>query len=266
MMRNKARLAIVAVLAALFGLVPVLQPRLDAQLPNAPDDRYAGLQWRFVRIKYHFITEGTHIQQDFYGEPWYIDAPAAEQNLSRRVKTATAIQVEDPIVLALDDSRLFQYPWIYFVEPGNLKMLDSDVAILREFLLRGGNAYFDDFHGPFEWQNLEKELKRVFPDRPIVEVPKDHPVFSCFYKLDAYPQVAGLGSFLAGRSWEKGGFVPHLRTILDDSGRPMVFINWNTDMGDGWEWSNAEEYPGYIKYTSMAYRMGINEIVYALTH
>jgi hypothetical protein len=255
-----------SVLAALLTLAPVLPSNVDAQLPTAPDDRYAGLQWRFVRIRYHFITEGTHEQQDFYGEPWYIDAPAAEQNLSRRVKTATAIQVEDPIVLTLDDARLYQYPWIYFVEPGNLKMHDSDVVRLREFLLRGGTATFDDFHGPYEWDNLARELKRVFPDREIVEVQKDHPVFSCFYKIDSYPQVAGLGSFLSGRSWEKGGVVPHLRTILDDRGRPMVFINWNTDMGDGWEWSNAEEYPGYIKYTALAYRMGINEIVYALTH
>lgn len=255
------------VAAALLALLPAMQPRdADAQLPVAKDDRFAGLQWRFVRIKYHYITEGTRIAQDFYGEPWYIDAPAAEQNLSRRVKTATAIQVEDPIVLPLDDSRLLEFPWIYFVEPGFLRMHDSDVAILREFLLRGGTATFDDFHGPFEWDNLVRELKRVFPDREIVEMTKDHPVFSSFYKIDTYPQVAGLGSFLAGRSWEKGGFVAHLRTILDDNGRPMVYINWNTDMGDGWEWSNAEEYPGYIKYTSMAYRMAINEIVYALTH
>ena len=106
----------------------------------------------------------------------------------------------------------------------------------------------------------------MFPDREIVEVPKDHPVFSCFYKIDGYPQVAGLGSFMAGRSWEKGGFVAASADDPRRHGRPMVFINWNTDMGDGWEWSNAEEYPGYIKDTSMAYRMGINEIVYALTH
>jgi hypothetical protein len=255
------------VIAGLLTLIPVLQPRVEADLPSAPDDRYAGLQWRFVRIRYHFVTEGTQVQaQDYYGEPWYIDAPAAEQNLSRRVRTATAIQVEDPIVLQLDDPKLFQYPWIYFVEVGNLKMHDADVAALREFLLRGGTATFDDFHGPYEWDNMARELKRVFPDREITEITKDHPVFSSFYKLDAYPQVAGLGSFLAGRSWEKGGVVPHLRAILDDNGRPMVFINWNTDMGDGWEWSNAEEYPGYIKYTALAYRMGINEIVYALTH
>jgi len=260
------RVAAAAALTLVFALVPAFQPPVDAQLPSAPDDRYADLQWRFVRIRYHYITEGTRMSQDFYGEPWYIDAPAAEQNLSRRVKTATAIQVEDPIVLTLDDPRLFTYPWIYFVEPGNLKMLDSDVSTLREFLLRGGTATFDDFHGPYEWENFAKEIKRVFPDREIVEVPKDHPVFSCFYKIDSYPQVAGLGSFLAGRSWEKGGFIPHLRMIVDDNGRPMVFINWNTDMGDGWEWSNAQEYPGYIKYTAMAYRMGINEIVYSLTH
>ncbi len=247
-------------------LVPTLPPRARAELPTTSDDRFAGLEWRFVRIKYHFITEGTRVEQDFVGEPWYIDAPAAEQNLSRRIKTATTIKVEDPIVLTLDDPRLFLHPWIYFVEGGNLKMTDSDVATLREFLLRGGTATFDDFHGPYEWENVASELKRVFPDREIVDIPKDHPVFGCFYKLDAYPQVAGLGSFLSGRSWEKGGFVAHLRTIFDDTGRPMVFINWNTDMGDGWEWSNAQEYPDYLKYTSMAYRMGINEIVYALTH
>ena len=80
------------------------------------------------------------------------------------------------------------------------------------------------------------------------------------------PQAPGLGSFFAGRTWEKGGFVPHLRGILDDRGRPMVLANWNTDMGDGVEWSNAEEYPGYLKYTAEAYRMWINEIIYALTH
>jgi len=190
------------VLAVLLTLVPVLPSSVDAQLPTAPDDRYAGLQWRFVRVRYHFITEGTHEQQDFYGEPWYIDAPAAEQNLSRRVKTATAIQVEDPIVMTLDDPRLYQHPWIYFVEPGNLRMHASDLPILREFLLRGGTATFDDFHGPYEWDNFAREMKRLFPDREIIEVPKDHPVFSCFYKLDGYPQVPGLGSFLAGRTWE----------------------------------------------------------------
>jgi hypothetical protein len=235
------RLVTTVAALVLVTLAPAWQPPVDAQLAEAPGDRYAGLQWRFVRIRYHFLTEGTQIAQDFAGEPWFIDAPAADQNLSRRVKTATAIQVEDPIVLALDDPRLFQYPWIYFVEPGTLRLAEGDVPILREFLLRGGTAMFDDFHGPIEWESFAREMRRVFPDREIVEVPKDHPVFT-------------------------SGFVPHLRTILDDSGRPMIFINWNTDMGDGWEWSNVAEFPGYVKYTAMAYQMAINEIIYSLTH
>lgn len=252
-----------AIAAAALACVAWVAPAVSLQ---PPDDRHAGLVWRFVRVRYHYVIEGGEQSQDFSGEPWFIDGPAAEQNLSRRIKTATAIQVEDPIVLALDDPKLFEYPWIYFVEPGFLRLTDADVSALREFLLRGGTATFDDFHGPIEWENLARQLKRVFPDREIVEVPKDHPVFGCFYKIDGYPQVAGIGSFTQGRTWEKGGFVPHLRTILDDDGRPMVFINWNTDMGDGWEWSNVTEFPGYVKYTTMAYQMGINEIVYSLTH
>ncbi len=260
---SKAAAAAV-LLASLVSLAP---GTLSAQLPAATDSRYAGLQWRFVRIKYHYDAAWLRTQGlDIYGEPWGIDSPAAEQNLSRRVKTATAIHVEDPILMTLDDPKLFEHPWIYIVEPGALRLTESDVLRLREFLLRGGTAVFDDFHGPYEWENLERQLKRVFPTRQIVEVPKDHPVFSVFYKIDGYPQVPGIGSFLAGRTWEKGGFVSHLRTILDDAGRPMTFINWNTDMGDGWEWSNAVEYPQYLKHTAAAYRMAINEIVYSLTH
>ena len=110
---------------------------------------------------------------------------------------------------------------------------------------------FDDFHGPIEFDNLAAEMKRVFPDREIVDFPNDHPVFSRFYRLDGYLQVPGLGSFMAGRMWEKGGYVAKLRTIFDNDGRPMLFINWNTDMGDGVEWSNVEEYPGCISYTSL---------------
>jgi hypothetical protein len=262
------RAVVAAILAAVFAVVALaFQSDLAAQLQGVADGRYAGLQWRFVRIKYHYDAAELRAQGlDVYGEPWGIDSPAAEQNLSRRVKTATAIQVEDPILLPLDDPRLYEYPWIYIVEPGALKLTETEASRLREFLLRGGTAMFDDFHGPFEWDNLERQMKRVFPDRKIVEVDRDHPVFSSFYKIDSYPQVPGIGSFLAGRTWEKGGFVSHLRTVLDDAGRPMVFINWNTDMGDGWEWSNVVDYPGYMKFTTMAYQMAINEIVYSLTH
>lgn len=262
------RRALLVPLAGLAAAAALAAAPLDAPQPptqGPPSGHLAGLQWTFVRIKYSAQLTRNY-RFDYWGEPWAIDAPAAEQNLSRRVKTVTSIEVGDPVVLTLEDPMLWQYPWIYFVEPGNLRLKDEEVPILREFLLRGGTATFDDFHGPYEWENLVREMQRVFPDRRIVDLPPSHPIFTCFYKIDAYPQIPGLGSFLSGRTWEKGGFTAALRAILDDRGRPMVLVNWNTDMGDGWEWSNAEEYPGYIRNTREAYRMGINEIVYALTH
>jgi hypothetical protein len=259
-------LAMTGLLAGLLLVEPARLSQAIAQVPALQDDRFAGLQWTFVRIRYTAFTVDSRYQLDYWGEPWAIDAPAAEQNLSRRLRTATAIEVNDPIVLTLDDPQLWEHAWIYLVEPGNLRLKDTEVSNLREFLLRGGTATFDDYHGPLEWDNFAKEMKRVFPDREIVDLEPPHPIYSSFYSLQSYPQVPGLGSFFAGRTWEKGGFVGRLRAILDDAGRPMVLANWNTDMGDGLEWSNAEEYPGYLKHTSDAYRMFINEIVYSLTH
>lgn len=250
----------------LCAALAVRTPPAGAQTANGRDPRYAGLQWTFARIRYEAWTvpRGRYMSPE--DEPWFIDAPAAEQNLSRRLRTVTALQVNDPVVLTLEDPDLWSYPWIYIVEPGNLRLKPAEVPILREFLLRGGTLTFDDFHGPIEWANLESELRRVFPDRKIVDLPPEHPIFHCFYQFDGYPQTPGLGSFLMGRMWEKGGYVARLRAIEDDNGRAMVLINWNVDMGDGWEWSNVVDYPGYVKYTAQAYRMEINEIIYSLTH
>ena len=237
----------------------------EAQSSARRDSRHAGLEWTFARIRYTAWTlpPGRYSPED---EPWFIDHPAAEQNLSRRVRTVTAIHVGDPVVLTLEDPSLWTYPWIYLVEPGTLRLKEAEVPILREYLLRGGTLTFDDFHGPIEWANMEREMRRVFPGRKIVDLPPAHPVFHCFYEFDGYPPMPGLGPFLLGRTWEKGGYVARLRAIEDDNGRAMVLINWNVDMGDGWEWSNATDYPGYVKHTATAYRMQINQIIYSLTH
>ncbi|HXG89969.1 MAG TPA: DUF4159 domain-containing protein [Vicinamibacterales bacterium] len=259
-------------IALLAGLLlaagPTLASLAVAQMTHGADDRFAGLQWTFARIKYNASTGDarTNLRVGYWEEPWAIDAPAAEQNLTRRLSTVTAIQVTDPVVITFDDDKIWQYPWLYIVEPSNLSLSDREASTLREHLLRGGTLTLDDFHGPYEWDLTVKQLKLVFPDREIVEIEPPHPIYTCFYQLEKYPQVPGLGSFFSGRSWEKGGFVPRLRGILDDAGRPMVLINWNTDMGDGMEWSNAEDYPGYLKWTAQAYQMMINEVIYTLTH
>ena len=264
---DPARIPLAAAAGLLLWLVAsIVAPPADAQVAGAPDSRFAGLQWTFARVRYTAWTQLPLRVSGPEDEPWFIDAPAAEQNLSRRIRTVTSIHVNDPVAITLEDPSLWSYPWIYIVEPGTMRLKDAEVPILREFLLRGGTLTFDDFHGPIEWANLEREMQRVFPDRKIVDIPNDHPIFSCFYQLDGFPQTPGLGSFLQGRTWEKGGYVGTLRAIMDDRGRAMVLINWNTDMGDGWEWSNAAEFPGYVKYTAQAYRMQINEVIYSLTH
>ena len=121
----------------------------------------------------------------------------------------TSIQVNDPVVITLEDPSLWSYPWIYIVEPGTLRLKDAEVPILREFLLRGGTLTFDDFHGPIEWANLEREMKRVFPDRKIVDLPSNHPIFSCFYQLDGFPADAGARLLPAGADLGKGRLRRH---------------------------------------------------------
>lgn len=260
----------------LSGLSPLSHSVAMAQLPGSvitdidsgqPAAQLDGLEWTFVRIQYTSPDDKlSAFRAQYWSDPWVIDGPAAEQNLSRRLGRVTSIHVNEPIVLTLEDERLWEYPWIYFVEPGNLRFTPREVEIMREFLTRGGTATFDDFHGPIEWESVAGELRRVFPDREIVPLPLDHPIFSCFYQLAAYPQIPGLGSFFNGVTSEKGGFDAGVHAVLDDDGRAMVLLNFNTDMGDGWEWSNAEDYPGYLEFTAQAYRMMINEVVYTLTH
>ena len=155
-----------------------------------------------------------------YDEPWYIDAPAAElEPLAPRPNRDV-----DPGQRS-DRHRRSRIPRSSTIRGSTSSRAatcgcnEAEVPILREFLLRGGTLTFDDFHGPIEWANVERELKRVFPERKIIDLPKDHPVFSCFYKMDGFPQTPGLGSFLQGRTWEKGGYVAHLRAIEDDAGR-----------------------------------------------
>jgi hypothetical protein len=261
--------AVCLVIGALALLMPRLVPLAAAQqIPPVIDERFAGLQWTFARVRYNTYAGQSQggLRVGYWDEPWAIDAPAAEQNLTRRLRSVTAIEVTEPAVVTLDDEKIWQYPWLYMVEPSNLVLSDKDIITLREHLLRGGTLTMDDFHGPYEWELTARQMKLLFPDREIVEIEPPHPIYTCFYKLEKYPQIPGLGSFFQGRTWEKGGFVPHLRGILDDTGRPMVLINWNTDMGDGMEWSNAEDYPGYVKWTALAYQMMINEVVYTLTH
>lgn len=214
------------------------------------------------------------IQYDSYGwrDKWAIDFPDGEKNFSYRLEQLTSIRVNpEPIVRRITDPDLFDYPFIYIVEPGHLIFSEEEVTTLRRYLTSGGFLMVDDFWGENEWENFYEQIKRVFPDREPQELRIDHPVFDSVFPLKEKPQIPNVGtgteSQWTGVTWERwDARTPHYRGIFDDKGRMMVIICHNTDLGDGWEREGENEY--YFREFSekKAFPLGINIVFYALTH
>lgn len=198
---------------------------------------------------------------------WATDYPKADLQfltVLRRLMQIDAYESENAI--RLDDPELRRYPFLYAVEVGYMSLTDGEVRGLRDYLLAGGFLVVDDFWGTLEWLNFEAEIRRVLPEYPIVDIPLDHPIFHSFYDIDELLQVpnVGLARWGRGRTWERDGYIPYCRGIFDEKGRLLVLINWNTDLGDAWEWMDDPEYP--LKYSTYAYQLGVNAIVYAMSH
>jgi hypothetical protein len=197
--------------------------------------------------------------------PATTDWPEAEQFLTGAIRRLTRIDVAPGgIQLGIMDDALFDHPWIYAVEVGAWSLSDEEAARLRDYLLRGGFLMVDDFHGAYEWQSFTAGMSKVFPDRPIVDIPQDDPVFHVVYDIEDHVQIPGIQILRSGRTFEDDGVLPQWRGIYDDEGRLMVVINHNMDLGDAWEHADVPEYA--LKYSTRAYQYAINYIVYAMTH
>lgn len=228
----------------------------------------------FARIRYAQGGYGGGFYGRRGGSGWATDAPDSDLNLSYRLQQMTSMKVDpDGRILNLTDPEVADYPWIYIVEPGGLGFSDEEVAVLRKYLLNGGFLMFDDFWGESAWRNVEREMKRVFPERGFSELSLDHPLYHCVFEIKAKGQVpnvrVGEESQSSGITWEYHDGdtrTVHHRAIHDDKGRMMVFAAHNTDNGDGWEREGEFEY--YFKNFSekIAYPLGINVIFYAMTH
>lgn len=201
-----------------------------------------------------------------FGESWAIDFPKADQQFViglRRLTNIEAYELENPV--RLDDPDLRRYPLLYALEVGYMTLTEAEVEGLRNYLLAGGFLVIDDFWGTSEWENFESEMRRVLPNNPIVDLSMDHPVMSVFYEIDEIVQVPNLRQGqIGGPTWERDGYMPALKGIFDEHGRLMVAINWNTDLGDAWEWADNPYYP--LKFSNFAYQMGINLIIYGMSH
>ncbi|WP_435011483.1 DUF4159 domain-containing protein [Tundrisphaera lichenicola] len=254
-----------------------------AGVPNwEVDSRFKSDVFTFVRVEYDSMGGGRGRRGGFGGyggyggwDRWAIDFPDSDLNFSYRLQQLTSLKVSpDPIHLRLTDEKLFDYPFIYIIEPGALVFSEEEVIALRRYLLNGGFLMVDDFWGDYEYDNFYREIKRVFPDREPRELPLGHEVFQCVYRLKEKPQVPSIQAAMYGRgegiTWEEGhgGNTRdvHYRGIEDDKGRLMALICHNTDLGDGWE--REGEDPWYFKEFSekKAYPMGINIITYVMTH
>jgi len=240
------------------------------------DDAYraeAGIpEFTWIRGRYQNYPGG----RGWRGGWWDTDWPEAEENFMRGVRRYTNIDAHTDHIKALDltDPALFEHIFLYI----NMKRVPigttrsgpdfrpDEIEALREFMFRGGFVMLDDFWGEAHWQDFLVEIGKIFPDRELVELTTDHPIFHMFYDVEEIAQVPGRAV-----TWDRGGFTlddprypPTVHAILDDDGRVMLVANFNTDLGDGWEHTFDEYFPTY--YTNEAYKIGINYLIYAFTH
>ena len=132
-------------------------------------------------------------------------------------------------------------------------------------MMRGGFLVVDDFWGTYEWQSFNRQAKMIFPDREIEQLDMSHEIFHSFFDIQEILQVPNVRNGCGGYGTsEQDGYTPYALAIFDDARRPMMVINYNTDLGDAWEWADIPCYPH--EFSGMAYRMGLNFIVYSMTH
>lgn len=263
-MPQRRPIARILIVAAVLGAVVAVRAQTAPELtePRAAPREAPG-EFQFARLAYASNGMG----RGGWGrrEMWQTDWPDAEHHFSRGIERLTRIDVAlSGHILSASDEDIFDYPWIYAVEVGNWSLSRQEAANLRDYLLRGGFLMVDDFHGPFEWSAFLVSMEKVFPDRPIVDIPEGDEAFHVVYDLDHRIQIPSRMYSYTGLTWEKGGVNPHWRGIYDDEGRLMVAINHNMDIGDAWEHADWPDYPENM--TALAYRFGINYLVYAMTH
>ena len=200
---------------------------------------------------------------------WAIDYPAAEYHLTRGLRRLTRLNVaDDSIHLQSIDDRIFDHPWLFAQQVGRWTLSVEEIDRLREYLMRGGFLVVDDFHGAREWVIFSDVIRQVLPDRPIIDIPDTDPLLHVLYDLDQRTQIPGRRHLYRAANGQieaqLPGGPPRWRGIYDSKDRLLVAINFNMDMGDAWEHADDPVYPEPM--TALAYRFGINYIIYAMTH
>ena len=238
---------------------PLPNPTLLSATPQQPPHEWH--EFYFTRAAYSSGGGGGGRR----GRSWATDYPKSDRQfvtVLKRLTNLDAFDYENAVLLT--DPTIRRFPFLYALEVGYMSLSEQEVTGLRDYLQAGGFLVIDDFWGTQEWAVFEWNMNLVLPDHAIIDLDLEHPVFSTFYDIDEILQVPAYGRFRGGRTSERDGYVPYVKGIEDHDGRLMVIINWNTDLGDAWEWAEQPDYP--LQYSTFAFQMGVNMIVYAMSH
>jgi hypothetical protein len=251
-----------------YRLFESLEPYDDIPMP--PDGTVPA-EWVFARLMFpsspYASFEGFRgVRRDWRdgGTSWTEDYPRADRHFAtalRRLSRVNVRSLEQP-VNPDDEDDIFNYPWLYAGLPGNWDITDAQAAKIREFLLRGGFFYADDFWGEAEAERFEIGMKKIFPDREMVELSNSDAIFHTVYDLNDRIQILGEWGLRSGP--RAGGITPHWMGVFDDKGRIMVAVTSNSDIGDSWEFADLPAYPE--KFSALGIRIGVNYVVYSFTH
>ena len=239
------------------------QPTISPTIPPTPIPQRPDYEWHEF-----YFTRAAYSGWRGWGRgggSWAIDYPKSDRQFVTVLKRLTNLDAFDwENAVELDNPALRRFPFLYALEVGYMNLRDEEIEGLRDYLKAGGFLVIDDFWGSQEWAQFEYQMGLVFPNNPIIDLDLDHPVFNTFYDIDEILQVPAYGRYWSGRTHERDGYVPYVKGIEDHDGRLMVIINWNTDLGDAWEWAEQPDYP--LQYSTFAFQMGVNMIVYAMSH
>lgn len=255
-----------------FRVYPSLEPYDNVPVPR---DWGEHTEWVFGRLMYPEHPNAMFGRRSRWGgeqnwreggTSWTQDYPRADRHFAQAIRRLTRVHArstEQP-VNPDDKDDIYNWPWLFAGEMGDWKLTAAQARTVREYLLRGGFLMLDDFWGTEEWDRFDESMHLIFPDRPVVELEDADPILHSVYELKERYTIPGQWALRRGTTYRKDGSTPHWRGIYDDRGRVMVAILFNSDIGDSWEFADDPNYPE--KYSALGIRLGVNYVIYAMTH
>jgi hypothetical protein len=218
------------------------------------------------------------VRREAGGSGWSTDYPDAERNFTIRLAELTKVRVRflpggepDYVTVRLTDEALFSCPYLHMEDVGTAYFSETEIAALRQYLLKGGFIWVDDFWGSEAWQHWVNQIGSVLPPEefPILDVEPGHPILKAQFDIRTFPQIPSIQHWRTGGTTtsERGGdsATPHIRAISDQRGRVMVLMTHNTDISDAWE-REGEDPSFFYSFSPDGYAVGINVMLYAMTH